>query len=308
MLFHSQAVMKILSYIRKSLALLLLFIPLTIACVSDSGDSVPSQNNLLLSDRFLNIAHRGGGLLAPEETIVAFQNAIDIGTDVLEMDVHATVDGVIVLCHDATIDRTTNGTGMIKEITFKELQGFDAGYRYTPDGGATYPYRGQGLIIPALEEILTAFPDWYFSIEIKQHDPSIVDDVLRILAETGIEEQVVIASAFDDVLMEIHGKNPNLITSFGANEIWTFSNLEPEDEAKYFLPGEILQVPVSQGTLEIVTPDLITRANRFNLKVHVWTINDPVEMQRLIDMGVDGIITDDPATLETIIIERGLDG
>jgi glycerophosphoryl diester phosphodiesterase len=132
----------------------------------DDSDS-PSES-VFLADRFLNIAHRGGARLAPEHTLVAFENALRVGADVIEFDLHATVDGVIVILHDATVDRTTDGTGVVRNMTFAELRALDAGYRFTRDGGATFPWRGKGLTIPTLEEALERFADVPITVEFKQ--------------------------------------------------------------------------------------------------------------------------------------------
>ncbi|MEZ4374468.1 MAG: glycerophosphodiester phosphodiesterase family protein [Polyangiaceae bacterium] len=129
----------------------LLLTTLLIGCGSDDSATEPA-GPLLLSNHFLNIAHRGGRKLAPEHTLVAYQNGLDVGADILELDVHATSDGVLVLMHDDTVDRTTNGTGAIKELTFAELRSLDAAYNFSEDGGQTFPYRGKGIQVPTLEE------------------------------------------------------------------------------------------------------------------------------------------------------------
>ena len=120
------------------------------------------------------IAHQGGEWLRPSNTLVAFDHAVELGVDVLEMDIHQTQDGVIVLMHDATVDRTTDGSGAIKEMSFAEIRELDAGYYWTDDDGATYPYRGQGIQVPTLEELFQRYPDMRMNIEIKQETPSMV--------------------------------------------------------------------------------------------------------------------------------------
>src|SRR5690554_1995342 len=140
---------------------------------TETGETGEPPGNLLLSDQVLNIAHRGGGLLRPETTLPAFEHALAVGADVLEFDLHASADGVIVAMHDDTVDRTTEGSGAIKDRSFAELRMLDAGYRFTTDDGQTYPYRGAGIQIPTLEEILLGFPDRYYLMEIKQSEPPI---------------------------------------------------------------------------------------------------------------------------------------
>lgn len=271
------------------------------ACLEGEGGDGPPEGNLFLSDWFLNIAHRGGKRVAPEETLPAYHDAADTGVDVLEMDVHATSDGVVVCMHDATVDRTTDGTGRINDMTFDQLRDLDAGYWFTTDGGQSYPYRGQGVVVPALEEVLEAFGNFYFVTEIKQSNPSIVDAVLDVLERTGTADRVVIAAADDNVIAELRGKNPEIFTALAAGEMLTFATLEPQDERTYRPPSGFLQPP-----WEVADAEFMDRARRFDLKVHVWTVDDRPTMERLIELGIDGIMTDDPALLENVIDEKGL--
>jgi glycerophosphoryl diester phosphodiesterase len=129
------------------------------ATETETGDTDDPPGNPFLSDQLLNIAHRGGGRLRPEATLPAFENALSVGADVLEFDLHASSDGVVVVIHDETVDRTTDGTGAVQAMTFAELRMLDAGYEFTPDGGQTFPYRGMGIQIPTLVEVLAGFPD-----------------------------------------------------------------------------------------------------------------------------------------------------
>ncbi len=243
---------------------------------------------------FLNIAHRGGGRLAPEESLPAYQNALAVGADMLEMDLHATSDGVVVLHHDATVNRITDGEGRINQMTFDELRALDAGYAFTPDGGATYPYRGQGVQVATLREVLDAFPEAIFSAEIKQSDPPIIDAVLAILADTEMEERVILVSFFDSVVQEIREKNPRIVTGAGTAEMVTFTTLSDATAADYEPPCPIFQLPD-------ISPELLEIAGRFGVNVQIWTINDAAEMQAWMDMGVDGVMTDDPALLQSVI-------
>ena len=271
------------------------------ACLGGEGGSGPPEGNLLLSDWFLNIAHRGGKRVAPEETLAAFQDAVDTGVDVLEMDLHATSDGVVVCMHDATVDRTTDGTGRIKDMTFDQLRELDAGFWFTTDGGQSYPYRGQGIVVPTLEEVLDAFGDLYFATEIKQSNPSIVDAVLGVLERTGTASRVIVAAGDDNVIAEVREKNPEVFTSFAAGEMLTFTTLEAQDERTYRPPAGFLHPP-----WEVSDAEFMARARRFDLRVHAWTVDDRPTMERLIDLDIDGIMTDDPGLLEKVIDDKGL--
>lgn len=267
--------------------------------IEEVGPAFP--DSLFLSDQFLNIAHRGGALLAPEETLVAFTRAVEVGADVLELDVHSTADGIVVIMHDETVDRTTDGTGSINSMSFEALRQLDAGYNFTRDHGATYPHRGQGLAVPTLEELLQAFPDMYFVIEIKQWNPSIVDEVLQILYDTETEDQVVIGSFFDDVLLEVREADPRILTSFGLLEMMNLIQLTEATEGDYEPPAELIQIPTEQGSVDLLEPEFQARVRRLGLKTHIWTINNRDEMERLMAMEIDGLITDDPLTLNELI-------
>lgn len=250
--------------------------------------------NLLLSDRLLNIAHGGGLALRPEETLPAFEHALAVGADVLEFDIHASADGVLVAIHDDTVDRTTEGTGAVKDKTLAELQALDAGYRFTTDGGQTFPYRGMGIAIPTVEEILAAFPDAYYVIEIKQSEPPIVDALLAILSDHGALERVVVAAFEAETVQAVRAAAPEVFTSLGGAELIAFNaNLGNPD---YAPPAGFLQPP-----WELVSAEFMAFAHELGLKVHPWTVNGAVAMEDLIALGVDGIMTDDPELLAGLV-------
>ncbi|MEM7137665.1 MAG: glycerophosphodiester phosphodiesterase [Myxococcota bacterium] len=270
----------------------------------------PTPEDILVCDgAVLNIAHRGGRRIRPEHTLVAYEQALLDGTNVLELDLHATSDGVIVVLHDDTIDRTTNGTGAVRDMTFDELRTYDAGYNFSTDDGATYPFRGMGLLVPTLEEVLEAFPNAPYVIEIKQAEPSIVDDFVAIVRDFEVVDQINGASFNDDVLQELRAAAPEMATSFSEDEVaeFFFESLKPEGvDPSYVAPAEFLQVPPTRGALEVVHEGFVPAAHSLGLKVHVWTINDEEDMRRLIvDFGVDGVMTDDPPLLSRVIEETG---
>ncbi len=257
----------------------------------------------------LNIAHRGARRIRPEHTLLAYEQALADGADVLELDLHATSDGVIVVMHDDTIDRTTDGTGAIKDMTFAELRTYDAGYDFTSDDGMTFPYRGMELVVPTLEEVLDAFPDVPYVIEIKQGVPSIVDEFVAITRARGVVRQINGASFDDAVLTELRAAAPELETSFSLDEVVEYvQNTNGLEEAApgYVPPAEFLQVPPSWGPFTVLHPTFVSIAHQLGLKVHVWTINDEQEMRELInDFGADGIMTDDPPLLTTVLDDTG---
>lgn len=246
------------------------------------------------------IAHQGGEEVRPSNTMAAFNHAAEMGVDVLEMDVHSTADGVLVLIHDDTVDRTTDGTGKVNELTFAEIQQFDAGEYWTDDDGATYPYRGQGITIPALEEVLQTHGDLPMVIEIKQETPSIIEPFCNMLQKYEMTDRVLVGSFHHEVLIEFREACPGVATSMSQKEItplWALSLVGLEE---FYTPaGQAVQVPLTSelpvlGEVDVVTERFINNAHKRNIHVEVWTIDDPAEMERLIGMGVDGIITDRP--------------
>ncbi|PRP92806.1 Glycerophosphoryl diester phosphodiesterase [Enhygromyxa salina] len=261
---------------------------------TETGETGEPPGNLFLSDELLNIAHRGGASLRPEATLIAFENALAVGADVLEFDLHASSDGVIVVMHDDTVDRTTDGSGAIKDMSFDELRMLDAGYTFTTDGGETYPYRGMGLQIPTLEEVFEAFPDAYYMIEIKQAEPSIVADLLPIIADHGVGERLVLASFEQITLDEIRAQDPAQVTTMSAPEMVDLFSMGAEPG--YEPPALFIQAP-----WEVVDQELVDVAHGHGIKVHPWTVNTEPLMEELIGYGVDGLITDDPALLDSLL-------
>lgn len=263
----------------------------------DGGDG--GCANRLLCDAPLVVAHRGGGLLRPEETLLAFENAIAVGAQVLECDVHSTSDGELVLMHDDTVDRTTDGTGKLHDFSLAELRELDAGYHFSPDGGATHPYRGAGVRVPTLREALESAPGRWWSIEVKQTTPNIVDDVIRVLDETGATDHVVVVSFADDVVHEVREKRPDILTGMAMAEMLELSMVSADTEADYRPPTRLVQPPAAMVKTEVM--DL---AKRKRLRIHAWTVNDEAEMTRLLELRVHGIMTDDPELLRSVIAAR----
>ena len=245
----------------------------------------------------LVMAHRGGAGLAPENTMPAFRQAVEMGVDVLELDVRATADGVLVVIHDATVERTTDGRGPVHHHTLAELRQLDAGYRWSPDGGGTYPFRGRGVTIPTLRKLFTAFPDMRMNVDLKQKEPSIVRAFARLLVECDMVEQVLTGSFHDDVLYLYRCCLPEAVTAAGRRETLIFYFLQWLRLAWPYRPAaQAFQIPEEHGFLRI-GPRFIQTARRRDMEVHVWTVNDVADMRRLLRWGVAGIITDYPDRL-----------
>jgi glycerophosphoryl diester phosphodiesterase len=259
------------------------------------------------SDDLLVIAHQGGNLIRPDNTMVAFAHAVDLGVDVLEMDIHATIDDELVIMHDETVDRTTDGTGLIKTMTLAELHSLDAAYRWSPDEGESYPYRGQGIQVPTLEAVLQTFPDMLLNIEIKQTQPSIAVPFCQMLRKHDRTDDVLVASFREEAIVQFRKACPEVATSMVQGEIQTFFGLHKLFlSGVYEVPGTAFQVPEYFtlsviGELHVVNKQFVQAAQRQNINVHAWTINTEEEMIRILATGVDGIITDRPDLLLEVL-------
>ncbi len=250
----------------------------------------------------LVIAHQGGDGLWPGDTMFAFQNAADMGADVLEMDVHITKDGVLVLMHDEAVDRTTDGTGDIESMTLEELKKLDAGYDWSADDGVTFPFRGTGITIPTMEEVFAAFPGKHMTIEIKKTNASMTKLFCELIRTYDMQDKVLIASFYDDKLKEFRETCPEVATSSAKNETTVFVLLTKPFLGSFYSPKFFsLQVPEESGGITVMTPAFVKAAHERNLAVEPWTINDAETMKKFIAWGVDGIITDRPDIMLEIL-------
>lgn len=252
--------------------------------------------------RPLVIAHQGGDGLWPGNTMYAFEHARALGVDVLEMDVQSTIDRELIVMHDRTVDRTTDGRGAINSLTLRDIKKLDAGYRWTPDGGRTYPFRAKGIAVPTLKEVLAAFPDTRFNIEIKQIPSSLIQSFCRELRTTGLTDKTLIASFRGTAIAEFRRECPEVATSASFGETLRFLTLQKIFLANGFSPAaQAFQAPPRWSGLGVLNKSFIDAAHGRGMQVHAWTINDPQEMRRLIGDGVDGIITDYPDRLLSVI-------
>ena len=266
----------------------------------------PRPDRPALADPPLLFAHRGGAGLWPENTLFAFENAAKLGVDVLELDVHLTADDNLVVIHDSTVDRTTNGSGRVDEMTVAELKKLDAGYNFTPDDGATYPYRGQGVTIPTLDEVLDAFPNYRINIEIKDDNQRAAERLAEIITAHGAQDRVIVVSFHDDPLSYFRKLQPDVATAAGPGETRTFYILNLLHLWRFHRPhADAYQVPLNKGSARFDNAQFIDHAHRMNQQVHYWTINDADEMRRLLEIGADGIMTDRPDLGMQVFAEMG---
>ena len=253
-------------------------------------------------DKFLAIAHRGGRSLGPENTLYTFKRAVELGTNVLEMDLQTTSDGALVILHDREVDRTTNGTGAVDGFTLSDLKKLDAGFRWSPENSRSYPMRNKGVTIPTLTEVFKDFPDTRINIEIKSSQVNTIQNLCRSIRDNRMSQKVMVACFDAGKLGEFRSICPEVATSAGASEAAIFYWLQWANlESAYSPNAQALQVPETYGDHRIATRRFVDAAHARNMRVHVWTVNQVEAMQRLIDLGVDGIMTDYPERLVKIL-------
>ena len=254
----------------------------------------------------VNLAHRGASAHAPENTMEAFRLAVETGAGGLELDVHLSRDGHFVVIHDPTLDRTTDGTGAVARMTLDELRGLDAGYNFSPDGGETLPYRGLNLCIPTLAEVLREFPGVAVNIDMKADVPGIEAALLKVLGEADAEERVLVVSSRYRAVRRFRRISGGRVST-GSSRLevgvfFLFSNLRLERLLR--LAFDALQVPIRHRGIPLVTRRFVQAAHNSNVRVDAWTINEAGEMRRLLDLGVDAIMTDQPETLADVLKRR----
>jgi glycerophosphoryl diester phosphodiesterase len=278
------------------------------------------QTNPWLDRRILNWAHQGGAKEGPSSTLFAMRQAVANGADALELDVHMSKDGVLMVCHDATVDRTTDGAGAIADLTLDELRRLDNAYWWTPgtvvdhenpDPDA-YVHRGKAADDPdfriaTLEEVLEAFPGVFLNFDIKQTAPAVAS-YEQPLAEALLRHDRVgstIVASFNDLATDRFREHaPQIHTSLGTNGTAAFYQAFRAGEAPPATPSVALQVPRTFGDIVVVDEDFVAAAHRAGLAVHVWTIDDKEELASLAELGVDGIMTDRPLALEAVLRDK----
>jgi len=225
--------------------------------------------------------------------MASFQAAVDVGARYLETDVHATRDGVIVVAHDPDLARCCGGRGFINQASFDEIQRLDAGYAFTRDG-AEFPFRGKGLRVPRLIEVLIAFPNAFLNIDLKPEDVSITAAVLKAIDEAKARRRVLLASEHQNRLDEIRAMAPGIPTSLGYLEIAAFMQALAAHDDSYRPRGDALQIPPEYYSWKLVTAETVAMAHHHGIEMHIWTLNDEPSMRAMIELGVDGIMSDFP--------------
>jgi glycerophosphoryl diester phosphodiesterase len=274
-----------------------------------------------LERRVIAYAHQGGAWESPSSTLHAIRHAVAAGATGVELDVHATADGELVVCHDATVDRTTAGSGTIASFTLEELRQMDFSYWWIPGADVTpgrpddeYPCRGRApddvsFAIATLRQVLEEFPGVVLNLDIKQTAPVVApyeETLARLLAEFGRTDDVIVASFLDPATDTFRRFAPSVPTSAGTIATAEAWRAVQEGSPMPDIAAVAYQVPERQGDLVVVDQRFVDAAHRSGKAVHVWTVNDTESMERLIGLGVDGIISDLPTTLCDVLSSAGV--
>ena len=255
---------------------------------------------------FLVVAHRGGRGMGPENTLPLFREAVEAGADVLEMDVRLSLDGVLVVHHDRTVRRTTGASGRVDSLTAAQLQALDAGFGWTRDG-RSHPFRGRGYRIPRLAEVLRAFPGQRMMIELKPRQPGAAEALCGEIRGAGMQHRVAVAGFDGGTLGAFRNFCPEVATAAAGGEVIAWKVLHLLGLGNLYDPEfELFAVPERVGSLRLVDRGFASRARERNLPVQVWTVNETEDMERLIDLGAAGILTDRPVRLLELLREKGL--
>ncbi len=243
--------------------------------------------------RPLVFGHRGGSRLAPENTLAAFDRAVAEGVDGLEFDVRLSRDGEAVVCHDARLDRTTDRTGAISGMTAAEIGRADAGYQFTAEDGS-HPFRGLGIGVPTLREVLARYPRCPLIVEMKDDTPEMAEAAVAAVREAGALDRVCLGSFRSDVLRHARRLAPGVATSGSRREVlhamaWARLGLFPP-----WRRYRVLQVPEGGEGVRVVTPRFVRAARAAGVPVQVWIVDGADDIRRLLGWGVNAVITDRP--------------
>jgi glycerophosphoryl diester phosphodiesterase len=259
------------------------------------------------------LGHRGSAGTAPENTLLSFERCLTQGAHAIESDIQVTSDGVPVLLHDADVARVTDGSGPVEAMTLAQLQTLDAGHHFTlDDRGKTAPYddtafRGQQHRVPSVEAAFAALPDARFNLEIKTAANDTVARVVELVAKYERADRTLLVAADETIMQALRAtlreRSVETATSASIPEVAAVVNSAIAGAPP---PAEVqaLQIPTHFGDQPLVTRELIEHAHRYDIAIHVWTINEPDAMNELLDLGVDGLVTDFPGVAARVVADR----
>lgn len=248
------------------------------------------------------VAHRGGSLVAPENTLVAYDRAVELGADALEIDVRRTRDGAVVVFHDDDTGRLTGQTGTIEARTLAEVKRLDAAFSFTRDGGATFPMRGLGIAVPTLGEVLRRYPAMRLNIDAKTPDAALAEALAATIVEAGAAERVCVGSFHDEQADRLGRLLPRSARFFPQGAATCHVLAAKAGSSGAACPRfDLADLPHRTNGLTVVDAKVVRHFHALGVPVHVWTVDDEAEMRELLALGVDGIVTDRPDVLAAVL-------
>ncbi len=253
------------------------------------------MGHALLGEGFRVVAYRGGAGERPENTLAAFEHAASLGPDVvIELDVRRTADGELVAMHDAHVDRTTDGSGAVSALSYERLGKLNAGHHFTSNGAPSF--RDAKLRVPRVADVLSSFPQQRVVLDVHSNHPRIAADILELVRSHRAQDRVVIASEISSVVRAVQRAEPEWLFAATAGQLLSRVLLERVGlDGLAPRTGGVLMIPEVHESLRVLSPRLLRQAHGRGERVWVWVVERAVDMQRLRDMGVDGVFTPFPA-------------
>jgi glycerophosphoryl diester phosphodiesterase len=257
-------------------------------------------SNPFRTGKTLNIAHAGGDALFPEGTLLAYDRSTVLGSDVIDVDVQLAGDGTLVSLHDATVDRTTNGTGLAREMTYPQLRNLDAGYRFAQKG--KFPFRGKGITIPTVQEIVSRFPASLVTLDLKDQRLKVVQPVCELISNANRVDTIYVGVDTDEQVNEFRRLCPTVHTSGTSAERKALRAARETGNTRFVTKQWVSQPPfIGDDGAKRVTASTLAFSHQLNIAVLTWVVDDPKDMAELVELGVDGIYTRRPDLLEKVI-------
>ncbi|MGQ9859173.1 MAG: glycerophosphodiester phosphodiesterase [Thermodesulfobacteriota bacterium] len=250
-------------------------------------------------------AHRGASGHRPENTLEAFSLAVSMGVRYLELDVRMSLDGHVVVIHDDTLERTTDGRGSVREHDLAQLKRLDAGCKFVPGGSGLPLFKGKGVRIPTLDEVIREFPEAMLNIEVKQKEPCMVEALWEVIHRNRAMDRVLLAAEDGAVLGRLRERfGDGVASGISRQEAFRFARWYlTGKKGSLQLQGQALQIPQRMAGVDYITRGFIEAAHELGLEVHIWTVNERSRMRMFLEMGADGIMTDFPEMFQALMAQ-----
>lgn len=246
--------------------------------------------------QILIFGHRGNPITFPENTISSFSSAIKLGVDIIETDLRLTKDNVIILCHDSLVKRTTNGKGKIRDYTFEELGELDAGYKFSSDNNMSFPFRDKGIQIPALFELFEKFPNVTINVDMKDRNPDFPQLLSDLIRNYDMEQKILVGSFHPKQVRRFRKINPNVSLIASIIDVYRYY-LSNKINIKRIINQsnfDIMQVPQQFGFIDLLKSSFIDGLHKLNIPCHVWIVDNTDDLEKMLNLGVDGVFTNNP--------------